>query len=272
MRLNWKKIGILGALLALTMGGLAYAQFGPNTLSLNSAASGSPPTIAASGLDANISINLIPKGTGTVQVNGSPIAVAGGTVTALTVNPGPLAVTGTTNLTGGLFLTPGTSATLEQVGGAVVFNSATDFTPAAAGVEEDAYSFSLLANTLSANNQYLDISWAVTTAANANNKRARLYFGATTVCDSTAAAFNNQRLTARVTIWRTGAATQKAVCVGTQSAESAWSTAAGGGTNFSTPAENLAGAVTVRLTLLNATAAADSTARGINLVWYPAGQ
>jgi hypothetical protein len=92
------------------------------------------------------------------------------------------------------------------------------------------------------------------------------------ICDTTAAAFNNQRLTARVTIWRTGAATQKAVCVGLQSAESSWSTAAGGGTNFSTPAENLAGAVTVRLTLLNATAAADSTARGINMIWYPAGQ
>jgi hypothetical protein len=263
-------IGGLAALL-LAVAGVAVAQL-PNTLNVSSAPSGTAPAIRAAGIDANVSINLIPKGSGTVQVNGSPVAVGGGTVTSLTINPGPLAVTGTTNLTGPLFTIPGTSVTLEQVGGAVVFNSSADFTPAAAAVEEDAYNFSLLANSLSANNQYLDISWAVTTAANANNKRARLYFGATAVCDSTAAGFNNMRLTARVTIWRTGAATQKAVCVGLQSTEVSWATAAGGGTNFSTPAENLAGAVTVRLTLLNATAAADSTARGINLLWYPAGQ
>lgn len=239
---------------------------GANTLLQTDAASGSAPAIRANGQDANISINVVPKGSGTVQINGTPITVSGGTFTSLNVNPGPL------NVTGLLFVTPGASVTLEGLGGIVAFNSSADFTPSAAGVEEDAYNFSLLANTLSANNQYLEIFWAVTTAANANNKRARLYFGATAVCDSTAAGFNNQRLTARVVIWRTGAATQKVMCVGTQTADVSWATAAGGGTNFSTPAETLSGVVTVRLTLLNATAAADSTARGMNLVWYPAGQ
>lgn len=258
---------MLGAALLALLAGvpLALAQL-PNTLSVNGAPSGSPPAIQAQGLDANISINLLPKGTGTVQINSAPITVSGGTFTSLNVNPGPL------NVTGQLFLQPGTSTPLEKVGGIVLFNSSADFSPAAIATEEDAYSYVLPANALSANNQYLKIEWAATTAANANTKQVRLRFGATLVCDTTLAAFNNQRLTANVTIWRTGAATQKAVCVGTQSTESSWATAAGGGTNFTTPAETLSGAVTIRVTVQATTATTDVTARGVNMLWYPAGQ
>lgn len=266
MRLRkWLIPGLVAALLGL--GGLAYAQFGPNTLSINSAPSGTAPSIRASGLDANVSINLVPKGAGTVQVSGAPIILSGGTFTSLNINPGPL------NVTGSLFATPGTSATLEQVGGAVVFNSSADFTPAAAAVEETAYTFTLPANSLSADNQYLRVEWAATTAANANNKRFRLYFGATVVCDSAAAGFNNSGISATAFIYRTAAATQKGACIGFNGANgSAWSTASGGGYNFTTPGETLSNAVIVKLTILNATAAADSTAKYINMVWYPAGQ
>lgn len=272
MRLRLRHWIIGGAFFALLVGvPFALAQL-PNTLTVRAAPSGTAPAVLADGLDANISINLIPKGTGTVQINGTPVVVSGGTFTSLNVNPGPLNVTGTTNLTGPLFMTPGTSVTLERVGAAVLFNSSADFSPAALATEEDAYNFVLPANVLSANNQYLKIEWLATTAANANTKQVRLRFGATLVCDTTLAAFNAQRLSANVTIWRTGAATQKAICVGSQSAESSWATAAGGGSNFTTPAETLSGPVTIRVTVQATTVVTDVVARGVNMLWYPAGQ
>jgi hypothetical protein len=49
-----------------------------NLLQVQGAAAGSAPSISAisgtSGTDANVSINLVPKGTGTVQQNGNPLA------------------------------------------------------------------------------------------------------------------------------------------------------------------------------------------------------
>ena len=60
--------------------GIVYGQpFGANTIVETDAASGSAPALRASGVDANISVNIVPKGTGTVQVNGVAIpGVAGG--------------------------------------------------------------------------------------------------------------------------------------------------------------------------------------------------
>ena len=44
-----------------------------NTLSLAGAAAASPVLLTATGTDANISINLVPKGTGVFLVNGAPL-------------------------------------------------------------------------------------------------------------------------------------------------------------------------------------------------------
>jgi len=268
-----KKWLILGAILAaLGLGGVAVAQL-PNTLNVSSAPSGSAPAIRASGIDTNISINLVPKGTGTVQVNGTSIVVGGGTTTSLTINPGPLAVTGTTNLTGPLFMTPGTSVALEQVGGAVLANSSTNVTTTLVATEQDLFNFSVLANTLSTNNQYLKLVFRDRNAATANTKQLRVYFGATLIGDSTAVGSNNNWHNGDCIIWRTGAATQKAICTSVNSANAAsWSSGAGGGSNISTPAENLAGAVVVRITGTDAVAAGGSNLEGVNLLWYPAGQ
>lgn len=269
-RKTWLIGGLAVVLLALA--GVAIAQL-PNTLNISSAASGSAPAIRAAGIDANVSINLIPKGAGTVQVNGSPIAVSGGTVTSLTVNPGPLAVTGTTNLTGPLFMTPGASVALEQAGGVVLANNGTNVTTTLAATEQDLFSFSVLANTLSANNQFLKLTFRDRNAATGNTKRLRVYFGATLIGDSTAVAANNNWWTGDCYIWRTGAATQKAICSTLNSANAAsWSTAAGGGSNISTPAETLSAAVIVRITGTDGVAAAGSNLEGVNLLWYPAGQ
>lgn len=47
-----------------------------NEITVTNAASGSDPSIAATGSDTNIDLNLISKGTGVVQANGNPIALA----------------------------------------------------------------------------------------------------------------------------------------------------------------------------------------------------
>jgi len=48
-----------------------------NELTLANAATGGKPTLTASGDDANISINIVPKGTGTVQVGGVAVRTVG---------------------------------------------------------------------------------------------------------------------------------------------------------------------------------------------------
>lgn len=48
-----------------------------NEITVANAATGGKPTLSATGDDTNISINIVPKGTGTFQVNGNPVRVAG---------------------------------------------------------------------------------------------------------------------------------------------------------------------------------------------------
>jgi hypothetical protein len=63
-------------LLALTATASAVNDF-----TIVNAAAGANPQIQASGSDTNISINLVPKGTGTVQANGVPVVTTTGTQT-----------------------------------------------------------------------------------------------------------------------------------------------------------------------------------------------
>lgn len=272
-RKKWLIGGLAAILLALA--GVAVAQL-PNTLNVSSSPSGTPPAIRASGIDANIGINLVPKGSGTVQVNGTPIVVGGGTTTSLTINPGPLAVTGTTNLTGPLFMTPGASVALEQVGGVVLANSSTNATTTLVATEQDLFNFTVLANTLSANNQFLKLTFRDRNAATANTKQLRIYFGATVIGNSTAVGANNNFWNGDCIIWRTGAATQKSICnvqnITNVPSGGTWSTGAGGGAEVTTPAETLSGPVVLRITGTDAVAAGGSNLEGVNLLWYPAGQ
>lgn len=275
-----KKHSLLAALiaapalfLAVTLGYQVVTgqPIGANTLLLTDAASGSAPAVRANGQDANISINIVPKGTGTVQVNGVPVAA--GTATSLTINPGPLAVTGTTNLTGPLFVTPGTSGVLEQSGAAVLANSSTNVTTTLVATEQDLFNFSVPGNTLSANNQFLYLQFRDRNAATANTKQLRMYFGATLIGDTTAVASNNNWWNGDCIIWRTGAATQKAICGAANITNTgSWATGSGGGMTITTPAETLSGAVVVRITGTDAVAAGGSNLEGVNLLWYPAGQ
>ena len=52
-----------------------------NRIEVSGSATGSAPSIASAGSDTNISLNLMPKGTGTVQANGVEVATISGTQT-----------------------------------------------------------------------------------------------------------------------------------------------------------------------------------------------
>lgn len=265
-----KKWLLIGSLLAaLGLAGVAVAQL-PNTLNVSSAPSGTAPAIRAAGIDANVSINLIPKGSGTVQVNGAPVAIGGGTITSLTINPGPLAVTGTTNLTGPLNIQTGTAAGLKLVG-ARIFHSTTDVATTGT-VIETLYTFSVPANTLAVDGQSLRLYAVATTAANGNAKTFSIDYGATTIFTSSSQAYNNDYLAVSCEIFRTGAATQKAFCKMEGSELNAFTAGISVASNLTTPAETLSGAVTILVRGTTPTAAADLTARLATVDWYPVGQ
>lgn len=262
-------IGLVGGL--LLSAGLLYAQPGqsPNFAWLRGAALGSSPAMVCQGLDLNVNCNVVTQGTGTLLVNGVAIPGLGGGAgifSSLTVN-------GTSALNGLITARPGASVISDGLGGIVLSNSSTNVTTTLVATETDLFNFSVPANTLSANNQYLHLVFRDRNAATGNTKQLRVYFGATLIGDSTAVGANNNWWSGDCYIWRTGAATQKAICTSVNVTNvGSWSTGAGGGSNISTPAEALNGAVVIRVTGTDAVAAGGSNLEGVNLVWYPAGQ
>ena len=102
--------------------------------------------------------------------------------------------------------------------------------------------------TLSLAGQSVTLEAWGTTATNGNTKTMRLYFGATAV-QSVSGAFSNTPWWLTATVYRTGAATQDAVAEGRVTTTQ--------GVTFTTPTETLSGAVTVKITGQNGTAAAN---------------
>jgi hypothetical protein len=84
-----------------------------------------------------------------------------------------------------------------------------------------------------------------TFAANANSKQVKIYFGGTVIYDSTAQVQNGGVLNVFGKIIRTGAATQRVVCVATNTASVPLFAT---GTYYTTPAETLSGDVTLKAT------------------------
>jgi hypothetical protein len=128
--------------------------------------------------------------------------------------------------------------------------------------ETDLITYSLPANTLSANGQKVRITTWGTIAANANSKTVKLYFGSTAVVTRTS-TLNNGSWVVTGLVARTGATTQIEVGSNVFSADLALipSTAS--------PAETLSGAVTIKVTGTSATASSDVTALGMYVEWVP---
>ena len=87
-----------------------------NYLRLTNAATGASPAFTATGADANVGINLVPKGTGTVQQAGVPVVTTTGTQT-LTNKTVDGYVAGSQNGTAAnLTLWTGTQAQYDAIG------------------------------------------------------------------------------------------------------------------------------------------------------------
>lgn len=129
--------------------------------------------------------------------------------------------------------------------------------------ETDLITYSLPANTLSANGQAVRITAYFTTANNANNKTLRLYFGATLLYDSGAVAFANRSHKIEAMVIRTGATAQAGAGTYVDSSGSVGMRA------WSTPAETLSGAVTIKGTGTSGTASSDVTQVAMVVEWVP---
>jgi hypothetical protein len=127
--------------------------------------------------------------------------------------------------------------------------STTTAQTAADTVETTLWTYSLPANTLSANGKGVRIVAWGTTGATANGKTIKLYFGGTTLVTA-GNALNNGQWKVNGLVLRSGAATQ----VGT--ADLVFGGWAGAAATATAPAETLSGAVTIRVTGTNGTAAA----------------
>ena len=74
--------------------------------------------------------------------------------------------------------------------------------------EDNLMTYTIPADTLNTNGDQIDFTMTFTFAANANSKRVKLYYGATTIFDSGAQNQNSGSMEIRGTIVRTGATTQ----------------------------------------------------------------
>lgn len=141
-------------------------------------------------------------------------------------------------------------AATASVGGTLTTSTAANCTIADTN-ETNLWTYSLPASTLNANGRGLRVTAFGNTAANANTKRVRLYFGATAISDTAAIAANSAGWKVRFDLLRTSATAQVAVgewfVTGTSATVN----------TFVTPAETLSGAVTIKATGLNGTANAN---------------
>jgi hypothetical protein len=130
----------------------------------------------------------------------------------------------------------------------LTLSTATVGTPASL-VETDLWSYSLPANYLTTGKGIL-VRVILTSAANANNKTATLYFGATTLKAHGPLASNAQTWLFEAVIYGTGAAAQLATTQGHVGATLMT-------TVTNTPAADSTGAITIRVTGTNGTANAN---------------
>lgn len=136
-------------------------------------------------------------------------------------------------------------STIKQLVGAIrrtLFNSGTTVNSATAS-ETDLHAYSIAANTLLADHDSIEATFTVSFAANGNNKRLRVYWGTTTIYDSTALAINNGVAKVTVEIYRTGASAERCTVTVQSSNATLPSTAV-----YTTATENTASPLTLKIT------------------------
>jgi hypothetical protein len=138
---------------------------------------------------------------------------------------------------------------LEAATSTRLFENLTTVGNIANQTEQELHVFTVPAGTLVADGDALHLRSWVQCAANANSKVVKVRFGGSVLATTTGANFNNVAFVIDVWVFRTGAATQKAIGTGVQpNVEASWAVAAGGGFNVTTPGETLSGTVSMRVT------------------------
>ena len=149
-----------------------------------------------------------------------------------------------------------------------VLDASVNTTAASTGAnttETDLHTVSLPANTLAANGQAILFQAAVTTADNTNTKTVRLYFGSTQLFSVGSANRAGAHLFS-AWIVRTGPSSQVALAGIPMSGQTSGQFAPQAA--YTTPAETLSGAVTVKITGLNGTATAGEITCEFSLVRF----
>jgi hypothetical protein len=139
----------------------------------------------------------------------------------------------------------GTGSDVAHAGGPIFMSTTTVGTDADT-VEKDLQSKTVAANTMVATNQGLYIIAWGRFAATATTKHIRLYYGSTVIYDNGVTTYNNLNWMLEGWVYRTGAATQKALGKGLVVSESP-------GLQITSPTETLSGTVAVRVTGQNGT-------------------
>lgn len=129
--------------------------------------------------------------------------------------------------------------------------------------ETDLWTYSVPANMLARNGDSLRVTCGGTTAANANTKRFRAYFGATSGLNTGALALNNSQWNMELFIQRLSATTQLMVVRVFTNDALLFSYS-----QTTNAAETLSGAVTFRLTA-TATTTNDAVCNGMQMRWDP---
>ena len=130
--------------------------------------------------------------------------------------------------------------------------------------ETDLFNVSVPANALSRDGDSLEIVAFGTYAANANTKRVKAYFGAGTLLNTGAIAFNNSQWVLRITLMRISGTTQISQATFGTNDPLLYSVS-----NYNTPAETLSGVVVLRITGA-ATTTDDIILTGARVEWKPA--
>ncbi len=155
------------------------------------------------------------------QAFGSTVSIAGAATLATTLAVAgavtlstTLAVTGASTFTGlitangGISVKAGTGTNTYAPRGAISLQT-TQIATAANTTETDGHSVTLTGNSLNGNNKAVRHKIWGTTAANGNNKTAKLYFGGDVVYTTGAVAANNKDWSLEMLVVRTGVGTQK---------------------------------------------------------------
>lgn len=142
---------------------------------------------------------------------------------------------------GDIAVQPGTATSTWALGGGTMHVNTTSVGNVGAG-EDDLMTYSLPANSLAADLDYIHLEMSGTFAATGANKRVRAYFGSTVLIDTTAVPFSSEHWTIESTIVRTSGTTQRAKTNLRTSFATVVTCA------YATPGETLSGAVTVKCT------------------------